>query len=194
MEFQSTPLREGRRRKDGNALRWIEVSIHAPPRGATSAISFLLYPCSCFNPRPSARGDVFASNGVRHLGRFNPRPSARGDDSFPLSFVGFFCFNPRPSARGDFGIPPQKSIHIVSIHAPPRGATVKFLFFLDIRDVSIHAPPRGATSLGSTWLFRLGVSIHAPPRGATKRWRSKGRMVRCFNPRPSARGDLSASR
>ena len=88
----------------------------------------------------------------------------------------------------------------ISIHAPPRGATLICSFcscvtifqFTPLREgrrdimnklleeisISIHAPPRGATR--HTHLhFRIGyISIHAPPRGATtargwekKRWK-----------------------
>ena len=56
---------------------------------------------------------------------FNSRPSARGDPAAPV------CprpsrphFNSRPSARGDI-IKEDKPVNIflISIHAPPRGAT-----------------------------------------------------------------------
>ena len=41
-------------------------------------------------------------------------------------------------------------------------------FFFDPRFISIHAPPRGATVMGSAWVMKSSISIHAPPRGATK--------------------------
>ena len=55
--FQFTPLREGRR-ADGR-LRNLRrrISIHAPPRGATSAGGLPTAPAVYFNSRPSARGD-----------------------------------------------------------------------------------------------------------------------------------------
>ena len=34
---------------------------------------------------------------------------------------------------------------IISIHAPPRGATLTSATVSTDRDISIHAPPRGAT-------------------------------------------------
>ena len=87
--------------------------------------------------------------------------------------------------------PPTCRTSSISIHAPPRGATVHRrssrkpsgdfnsrpsargdLFRLQ-RDyhgalISIHAPPRGAThyGCGQGGCFRC-ISIHAPPRGAT---------------------------
>ena len=55
----------------------------------------------------------------------------------------------------------------ISIHAPPRGATAVSIFMRTFCDISIHAPPRGATRslLDADWEIR--ISIHAPPRGAT---------------------------
>ena len=79
---------------------------------------------------------------------------------------------------------------IISIHAPPRGATRlvrrmgqrcgKFQF-TPLREgrravirgvnsphlISIHAPPRGATGDASRQIAGIVISIHAPPRGAT---------------------------
>ena len=56
-------------------------------------------------------------------------------------------FNSRPSARGDltsdFANIERK---IISIHAPPRGATFELSVCLFIKPISIHAPPRGATA------------------------------------------------
>ena len=100
---------------------------------------------------------------------------------------------------------------IISIHAPPRGATLGIPTVPCIRLISIHAPPRGATSLnmrrnntdgyfnsrpsarGDVGKVLSGVqsiiSIHAPPRGATSTPRSFLRFAYYFNSRPSARGD-----
>ena len=55
--FQFTPLREGRHYLLGNGVELANISIHAPPRGATSDISFILLSLRNFNSRPSARGD-----------------------------------------------------------------------------------------------------------------------------------------
>ena len=100
----------------------------------------------------------------------------------------------------------------ISIHAPPRGATCRGLYFLYRPPISIHAPPRGATrEQHAAETKELKISIHAPPRGAT----SVGGFIFCtallfqftplregrlplhsftvallyFNSRPSARGD-----
>ena len=58
-------------------------------------------------------------------------------------------------------------VHVVSIHAPGRGATLVVLDSIGYLNVSIHAPGRGATEhiIGGRRLD--DVSIHAPGRGAT---------------------------
>ena len=58
--------------------------------------------------------------------------------------------------------------------------------------ISIHAPPRGAT--GKCQVVRVrrnGISIHAPPRGATRLRVMRSTSSSYFNSRPSARGDSS---
>ena len=192
---------------------FLDISIHAPPRGATPAASRQTSGRSYFNSRPSARGDQQSaayrpqrgnfnsrpsargdvSEMVRVLtgGHFNSRPSARGDASVTGGFTTKSYFNSRPSARGDragcfpsylmvkFQFTPLregrqiiKRLHsgrsLISIHAPPRGATINSLpvcaAFLDFNSrpsargdcihtmrppaelISIHAPPRGATA------------------------------------------------
>ncbi len=76
-------------------------------------------------------------------------------------------FNSRPSARGDDCQRIQPFLHFISIHAPPRGATV-----FQFRNVK-----------------RICISIHAPPRGATGASAPRRCLRRYFNSRPSARGD-----
>ena len=99
--FQFTPLREGRPALLPIPVAAIQISIHAPPRGATRS------GCAC-----SVVGGIFQFTPLREgrLGvvvqpfcgsNFNSRPSARGDDCPECR-----CY---PSA--------------ISIHAPPRGAT-----------------------------------------------------------------------
>ena len=193
--FQFTPLREGRLATHPQKFRCRQISIHAPPRGATAemrnsqirnfisihapprgaTISLICFTPSCthFNSRPSARGDdalhspyclyihisihapprgatmkrltrlwkptAFQFTPLRE-GRlslfltprrkrehFNSRPSARGDHPVH-AFVPPACyFNSRPSARGDELAALARKILQISIHAPPRGATLSFL-------------------------------------------------------------------
>ena len=102
---------------------------------------------------------------------------------------------------------------LISIPAPPRGATGEVMHNIIVFEISIHAPPRGATSHGMPCLTSKSISIHAPPRGATRRCDERleahpisihapprgataglGLAPLCpwhFNSRPSARGDPS---
>ena len=81
LTFQFTPLREGRLEEisDKMGALW-NISIHAPPRGATRKSCERQLPVY-FNSRPSARGD--AGTAMVHIvpHYFNSRPSARGDGS-----------------------------------------------------------------------------------------------------------------
>ena len=100
--FQFTPLREGRLLVLRDCFGERQISIHAPPRGATGADRTEINHIGHFNSRPSARGDGRGHSGTDSVrGDFNSRPSARGDP----------C--PRQA------LPPRQ----ISIHAPPRGAT-----------------------------------------------------------------------
>ena len=89
---------------------------------------------------------------------------------------------------------------LISIHAPPRGATRSgqsrvhgfFIFqFTPLREgrrnqrgeavrrvnISIHAPPRGATGCAQATKDSCFISIHAPPRGATGNWVRKIKTI-----------------
>ena len=122
---------------------------------------------------------------------FNSRPSARGDRRFFQRILRWLKnFNSRPSARGDRSGRRLSRRKRISIHAPPRGATLSaqhprqqenFNSRPSARGdlvangssvllmISIHAPPRGATGPAPNVANRHSISIHAPPRGATKR-------------------------
>ena len=104
------------------AFTIVIISIHAPPRGATSVVDALPV-LTNFNSRPSARGDPTDFEGMQHtvisihapprgatqknlrktLKRcyFNSRPSARGDKQPFRALRQRLDFNSRPSARGD---------------------------------------------------------------------------------------------
>ena len=98
------------------------ISIHAPPRGATSCV-LLPQTRRPFQFTPLREGRP--CGGFRRLRRryFNSRPSARGDHHYR--------WEPRS--------------HEISIHAPPRGATPSVSPCSSLLIISIHAPPRGAT-------------------------------------------------
>ena len=124
-EFQFTPLREGRRQHSSEARPCARISIHAPPRGATSRTRWLSAGTSYFNSRPSARGDrdVLHRDAWRCLFQFTPlregRPRCAGTAARPT----IFQFTPlREGRRRVAGH--RKVSNQISIHAPPRGATI----------------------------------------------------------------------
>ena len=146
LAFQFTPLREGRHRKkmrkralhDFNSRpsargdvraasrgRGLCISIHAPPRGATgvsaSRSSVSLRISIHAPPRGATSRADLSADGI--LFQFTPLREGRPCGGFRR----FRClyFNSRPSARGDkSSIVPLKHPQI-SIHAPPRGATLR---------------------------------------------------------------------
>ena len=101
------------------------ISIHAPPRGATSTRLFRMRTNYNFNSRPSARGDGCRRSGIIVYTIFQFTPLREGRRRWQDKAARVLHFNSRPSARGDA----YKSIkeldgRVISIHAPPRGATV----------------------------------------------------------------------
>ena len=167
-----------------------QISIHAPPRGATyysclvvTIRKFQFTPLRegrrrglCrggagwhFNSRPSARGDFYPLRTFGHISHFNSRPSARGDMS-ALGVTGtarLFQFTPlregRPAAQP----------------ASPMFCSFQFTPLREGRHRHI----------GNDGLC-LCISIHAPPRGATSTRISGTPKPSYFNSRPSARGDM----
>ena len=100
-------------------------------------------------------------------------------------------FNSRPSARGDVLVHHNPTKLIISIHAPPRGATRRYCTATKRKSISIHAPPRGATHVGIP--TRVSNSFQFTPlREGRHRTACARRQCCYFNSRPSARGDARA--
>ena len=99
--FQFTPLREGRRRHASGQSRDVDISIHAPPRGATI-------------PQESRlQGGKF---------QFTPLREGRHGSAARVKHAAEFQFTPLREGRR--GVPLQRrALRHISIHAPPRGAT-----------------------------------------------------------------------
>ena len=168
MGFQFTPLREGRRTKMNDNKNRVLFQFTPLREGRLASCSRVQSSHVHFNSRPSARGDCTADCGSRGTQNFNSRPSARGDASGTGANPGAeaFQFTPlregrqarrKPSSRrkqfqftplreGRQDISSQTGAKGISIHAPPRGATVLYIAPLLYWLISIHAPPRGATA------------------------------------------------
>ncbi len=143
-----------------------------------------------FNPRARAGRDPRRASWPWPCARFNPRARAGRDGAASPWPASTSCFNPRARAGRDVPAVQLVVRHVVSIHAPARGATPdpdlkpsEVNVFQSTRPrgarpaaggppadgarVSIHAPARGATGLQRDMFNKLVVSIHAPARGAT---------------------------
>ena len=167
--FQFTPLREGRR-------------ILFPPT--------VLF--SNFNSRPSARGDQQIKRITIFQHYFNSRPSARGDTRNRRHCWQWQRFQFTPLREGRRAAAAQSSAAInISIHAPPRGATITCERRYPISNISIHAPPRGATLYG-TQFEELHVHFNSRPSARGDHCVSPFlTQPAYFNSRPSARGDFA---
>ena len=144
-----------------------DISIHAPPRGATDRPCRLAH-ALLFQFTPLREGRLHCvSPFLTQPAYFNSRPSARGDAFSPPDFDPLIDFNSRPSARGD-PIPYRLQYSaLVFQFTPLREGRLLAREIICAEDISIHAPPRGATRRGEALGARRCISIHAPPRGAT---------------------------
>ena len=185
--FQFTPLREGRRKTHRGRPRRRCISIHAPPRGATTA-SAILSNSYLFQFTPLREG---RRNNNTERGEINisihapPRGATRCGRSTTKSKA--FQFTPLREGRRAAMIATlsPKKFQFTPLREGRQGRCTGLLASLCI---SIHAPPRGATAAGADGsppadfnsrpsargdaeqLARVGnvvISIHAPPRGAT---------------------------
>ena len=108
------------------------ISIHAPPRGATRGATFW-HTKTKFQFTPLREGRRKMRPTILRNFYFNSRPSARGDLFHRVIPSCVLHFNSRPSARGDLRNGRYTAATVViSIHAPPRGATAKDMQFLQI--------------------------------------------------------------
>ena len=145
--------------------------------------------CS-FNPRPPTGSDELGAP-VHGAGRcFNPRPPTGSDYRDRATWLHDDWFQSTPP-HGERRPSRSKKIGswVVSIHAPPRGATR-----LQMANTAIAAfqstPPHGERPQNCTTpAATTPVSIHAPPRGATFDVGGESNLCLGFNPRPPTGSD-----
>ena len=167
-----------------------DISIHAPPRGATDDDVVAHYTSVNFNSRPSARGDMhiwrifhICSNISIHA---PPRGATRHQRH--VSRINRFQFTPLREGRRIAAVP-AVPVRFISIHAPPRGATTtaytfapdSIFQFTPLREgrrakpmptrlprIYFNSRPSARGDQSSQGVRVCGrISIHAPPRGAT---------------------------
>ncbi len=141
--FQSTPPRGGRLRRScrrywlpscfnprpragGDLLLFagqchLDVSIHAPARGATVCGGVSRASSSSFNPRPRAGGDPIAVYHRNAIPLFQSTPPRGGRLVQFLREPDQHCFNPRPRAGGDAVLIGCHSPLMRFQSTPPRG-------------------------------------------------------------------------
>ena len=192
---------------------YLRVSIHAPARGATSALGSCRLRLRRFNPRSRAGSDRrLTSAKSKSRSCFNPRSRAGSDVSSwssPACHSRFQSTLPRGERRLPSGV--LARFTEVSIHAPARGATTttrrrgrRFPFQSTLprgerqqihRDLQRFAgfnPRSRAGSDDGPTAERVApglVSIHAPARGATTPVQVGSPARAGFNPRSRAGSD-----
>ena len=188
--FQFTPLREGRRCEERGSGNWQDISIHAPPRGATRVLDVprCAYEISIhapprgatplcdgvavggkyFNSRPSARGDAgcVGADG-RQPDDFNSRPSARGDHAAGSPSACSGHFNSRPSARGDACQSAKIAKHEFQFTPLREGRPHPHQLQYSALAFQFTPLREGRRVLAREIICAEDISIHAPPRGAT---------------------------
>ena len=121
--FQFTPLREGRRGVYRISAPSRQISIHAPPRGAT----FIRDNCACqrgfqFTPLREGRPESADKLVEVNLFQFTPLREGRRISKAISGCEARFQFTPLREGRHSFA----RAVYLhqfISIHAPPRGAT-----------------------------------------------------------------------
>ena len=176
-------------------MKIILISIHAPPRGATTARRGFPggSPISIHAP---PRGATIPNCATRTFAEyFNSRPSARGDFALGTFFPRAIQFQFTPLREGRLRVRrTADSSDAISIHAPPRGATLRFAPRIIQALISIHAPPRGATSAPRSHATPPTNFNSRPSARGDERGHPPAEEAQHFNSRPSARGDGTVSK
>ena len=124
-----------------------EISIHAPPRGATEQ-PFLDFDFCRFQFTPLREGRPATGRVCLGTNGISIHAPPRGATGYPSQL---WC-------RG-----------LISIHAPPRGATPRPGKASGPHLISIHAPPRGATRRACRFLVFCGFPFKLTPLRAGRR-------------------------
>ncbi len=170
------------------AILGVEVSIHAPVRGATES-ALLREVASDVSIHAPVRGATGAGTGDLGRGGFNPRPRAGGDRGLQVDVDLGQRFNPRPRAGGDRRGGGRHEFSSSFNPRPRAGGDVCPFCFSRCRAVSIHAPVRGATSWDDASSDAIRFQSTPPCGGRRRRDRLTSATGCSFNPRPRAGGD-----
>ena len=172
----------------------VNISIHAPARGATFWNLWESRTTTYFNPRSREGSDFSRAMVLRRTTYFNPRSREGSDIISQCVRLPLYDFNPRSREGSDEDMPISMNPETISIHAPARGATEKKIGTGFSNFISIHAPARGATKKTKKALAPFDISIHAPARGATYRPLDAWEVRKNFNPRSREGSDRMGNR
>ena len=158
MYFNSRPSARG----DGlvpENRRTQHISIHAPPRGATS-FAFQHFLRCCISIHAPPRGATKLPALICAKGIFQFTPLREGRRRRRTTGERRFNFNSRPSARGDGDVHGEAGRVVQFQFTPLReGRPEQYCLREELERISIHAPPRGATVpfcvLFSCFLFQF---------------------------------------
>ena len=137
--------REGCDQRQLSTHRKLQVSIHAPVKGATLKVTCAISSDACFNPRTREGCDPALRSRWRSSAGFNPRTREGCDRAFQTNMRSVERFNPRTREGCDHAGGHDAGVGHVSIHAPVKGATACAAKYGHQEAVSIHAPVKGAT-------------------------------------------------
>ena len=145
----------------------LEISIHAPPRGATKAVRKEMKALIISIHAPP-RGATYADALMAFDIEFQFTPLREGRRNSHCRCAGGSDFNSRPSARGDS--PPTSPISSGKSFqfTPLREGRQRLHVESGIPHLFQFTPLReGRPTENEATLARYLISIHAPPRGAT---------------------------
>ena len=145
--FQSTRPRGARHFRLGAVHGILEVSIHAPTRGATCKLASCVWLSKCFNPRAHAGRDLKYQRCVENVAWVSIHAPTRGATSLPPSSLWTMTMFQSTRPRGArLLVVVRVVVDVLFQSTRPRGARLVVLCVVDhVAAVSIHAPTRGAT-------------------------------------------------
>ena len=169
VQFQSTLPRRERRILRRLIRNVVEISIHAPAKGATLSLSIISSGSRSFQstlPRRERRGVSAAELRKYIISIHAPAKGATSANAPVVNYTKYF--NPR-SREGSDCLKGGKTMKIkISIHAPAKGATFLLWRVGSRRSFQSTLPrrERRARALVAINAY-LKISIHAPAKGAT---------------------------
>ena len=169
----------------------VDISIHAPPRGATSRQVPQEAKSRNFNSRPSARGDLFATWRKSSCSKFQFTPLREGRHAEALAERDLSAFQFTPLREGRLN--PREHAKMMTIYFNSRPSARGDAAFrrAERRHVYFNSRP---SARGDA----LGSALGKPPTYFNSRPSARGDFAPIlmwwlavhFNSRPSARGDL----